>query len=152
MPDASDTRVTLADADGRLVMGDAVPDKDYTVRLGSATGLPWTVYATSAGDPAAGLFTPRSQVVLAGLSAIVLLITGGSYLIGRAVVRELRVARLQSDFVSAVSHEFRTPLTAMRQMSELLAQGRAANDEVDSSTTRSCSTKAAACSGWSRAS
>ena len=101
----------------------------------------------------AGLFTPRSQVVLAGLSAIVLLITGGSYLIGRAVVRELRVARLQSDFVSAVSHEFRTPLTAMRQMSELLVAGpRGSTTTFDSSTTRSCSTKAAVSSGWSRAS
>ena len=27
--------------------------------------------------------------------------------------RELAVARLQSDFVSAVSHEFRTPVTAV---------------------------------------
>ena len=125
-----DTRITVADADGRVVVGDGVPDRDYSVRLGSSTGLPWTVYATSAGDPSAGAFTVRSQMVFAGLSAIVLLVTGGSYLIGRSVMRELRVARLQSDFVSAVSHEFRTPLTAMRQMSELLAQGRAVNDDV----------------------
>jgi signal transduction histidine kinase len=34
------------------------------------------------------------------------------------------LARLQADFVSAVSHEFRTPLAAMRQLSELLAAGR----------------------------
>ena len=33
------------------------------------------------------------------------------------------MARLQSDFVSAVSHEFRTPLTALRQFNELLAEG-----------------------------
>ena len=38
----------------------------------------------------------------------------------RAVSRELAVARLQSDFVSAVSHEFRTPLTSLRQLSEML--------------------------------
>jgi two-component system phosphate regulon sensor histidine kinase PhoR len=32
--------------------------------------------------------------------------------------------------VTAVSHEFRTPLTALRQLSELLAKGRVPNDGV----------------------
>jgi signal transduction histidine kinase len=45
------------------------------------------------------------------------------------VSRELEVARVQSDFVAAVSHEFRTPLATMRQVSELLADGRVATDE-----------------------
>jgi signal transduction histidine kinase len=42
--------------------------------------------------------------------------------------KELRVKQLQSDFVSAVSHEFRTPLTAVRAITELLAQGRITDD------------------------
>jgi signal transduction histidine kinase len=53
----------------------------------------------------------------------------GSYFIARAVQREVDLARLQSDFVSAVSHEFRTPLAAMRQLSELLAAGRVARED-----------------------
>jgi signal transduction histidine kinase len=36
---------------------------------------------------------------------------------------------MQSDFVAAVSHDFRTPLTSLRQYSELLASGRVASDE-----------------------
>jgi signal transduction histidine kinase len=40
--------------------------------------------------------------------------------------RELAVARLQTDFVSAVSHEFRTPLTSLRHVTELLEE----NDDV----------------------
>ncbi len=35
------------------------------------------------------------------------------------------MGRLQSDFVSAVSHEFRTPLTSLRQFTDLL------NDDVE---------------------
>ena len=42
----------------------------------------------------------------------------------RAVTRELAVARLQSDFVAAVSHEFRTPLTTLRQLTEALTDDR----------------------------
>ena len=40
--------------------------------------------------------------------------------------RELAVARLQTDFVSAVSHEFRTPLTSLRHVAELLEE----NDDM----------------------
>jgi len=45
------------------------------------------------------------------------------------VTRELAVARLQSDFVAAVSHEFRTPLTSLKQLAELLSSGRVSTDE-----------------------
>jgi signal transduction histidine kinase len=48
--------------------------------------------------------------------------------VGRSVTRELEVARLKSDFVAAVSHEFRTPLTTIVQLSELLKRGRIASD------------------------
>jgi signal transduction histidine kinase len=51
------------------------------------------------------------------------------YFINRAVLRELKVARLQSDFVAAVSHEFRTPLTTIRQLSEMLVRGRFSSEE-----------------------
>ena len=57
-----------------------------------------------------------------GLAMLALLVIAASYLIGRAVSRELAAARLQSDFVSAVSHEFRTPLTSMRQFTEMLVE------------------------------
>jgi two-component system sensor histidine kinase SenX3 len=36
--------------------------------------------------------------------------------------RELAVARLQTEFVAAVSHEFRTPLTALRHVTDLLEE------------------------------
>jgi signal transduction histidine kinase len=125
--------IALTAIDGRPFIGavDARLAGRYAMRLGPNTGLPWTLYVTSNDDAIKNrVFTLRSQIVLAGLMAIALLVLGGSYLIGRAVFRELAVARLQSDFVSAVSHEFRTPLTAMRQLTELLAQGRVATDDV----------------------
>ena len=42
--------------------------------------------------------------------------------------RELAVGRLQSDFVAAVSHEFRTPLTALRQFTDMLREHPALDD------------------------
>jgi signal transduction histidine kinase len=58
-----------------------------------------------------------------------LFVVGGAYVINRAMLRELRVARMQSEFVAAVSHEFRTPLTTLRQLAEMLVKGRVSNDE-----------------------
>jgi signal transduction histidine kinase len=48
----------------------------------------------------------------------------GGYLVSRDVRRELRVAELRSRFVSAVSHELKTPLTAIRMYAETLQLGR----------------------------
>ena len=60
----------------------------------------------------------------AALGGVVLLVCAACYAIARGVLREAAAGRLQSDFVSAVSHEFRTPLTTLRQLTELLAHGR----------------------------
>jgi signal transduction histidine kinase len=55
---------------------------------------------------------------------MLIVILGSGYVVQRAISRELRVAQLQSDFVGAVSHEFRSPLTTLRTITELLAQSR----------------------------
>jgi signal transduction histidine kinase len=123
-------RIALVDTDGHAV-GDGIdPAGPQSLRLSSVTGLPWTLYAVSVPRASGGAFTGRTQLVIAGLAAIALLVVGGSYLIGRAVSRELAVATQQSDFVTAISHEFRTPLTALRQLSELLSKGRVLNEDV----------------------
>src|SRR4030095_5086591 len=71
----------------------------------------------------------RTRFLLAGIVMIAVLLLAGSYLIKRAVLREVTVSGLQSDFVASVSHEFRTPLTTVRQLSEMLARGRVSSDE-----------------------
>jgi signal transduction histidine kinase len=54
----------------------------------------------------------------------------GAYLVWRDVRRELRVAEMRSRFVSAVSHELKTPLTAIRMFAETLQMGRSADAEA----------------------
>jgi signal transduction histidine kinase len=61
---------------------------------------------------------------LSGVALMLLLVLAGAYAMHRGVSRELRVAMLQSDFVSAVSHEFRSPLTSLRSITELLVNDR----------------------------
>jgi signal transduction histidine kinase len=49
-----------------------------------------------------------------GVALMLLLVLAGAYAMHRGVSQELRVGLLQTDFVSAVSHEFRSPLVNNR--------------------------------------
>ena len=123
-------RLALTNFDGHHVLGDALPRGSRSaVRLASATKLPWTIetFQNGEGD---GAWRSRRSLLIAGMALLLVLILAGAWFIGRAVTHELAVAQLQSDFVSAVSHEFRTPLTSLCQLSELLMRNRVA-DESD---------------------
>jgi signal transduction histidine kinase len=50
------------------------------------------------------------------------------YVTVRGIRRELAIARQQADFVAAVSHEFRAPLTSIVQLSRLLHEGRLSDE------------------------
>jgi signal transduction histidine kinase len=120
----------LTDAEGRAVLGR--PDSPLSmqsVRAASVTQLPWTVHVISRAAGAERGLSSQTKLMLAGIVVMGLVAGAAGYLINRAITRELRVARLQSDFVAAVSHEFRTPLTAVRQLAEMLVKGRVSSDE-----------------------
>ncbi len=55
---------------------------------------------------------------------LVLVTVLGSAFVYRAVSQEARLARLRSDFVTAVSHEFRSPLTSILALAERLERVR----------------------------
>ena len=122
-PDLSRVHVSLLDSDSAPAYGSQSPPGPRAIRAASATGLPWDVVLVNA-DLEADLsqFAQRRRLMTAGLAILALLVIAASYLIARAVRRELAAAQLQSDFVSAVSHEFRTPLTSMRQFTEMLVE------------------------------
>ncbi|MGD8538377.1 MAG: HAMP domain-containing sensor histidine kinase [Candidatus Aminicenantes bacterium] len=122
--DFSGIGVRISDPDGVFIYGyDQTDDVPSTARLTSVTGLPWNITIVNANiDAELSQFSQRRRLMMMGLGILALLVIAASYFIGRAVSRELAAARLQSDFVSAVSHEFRTPLTSMRQFTEMLVE------------------------------
>jgi len=69
-----------------------------------------------------------------GLYFFVFLLIAGILVFGlvlttRSVSRELELARMKSDFVATVSHEFKSPLTSIRQLAEMLQSGRVPSEE-----------------------
>ena len=94
-------------------------------RAAAETGLPWNISVNDA-DPlgAAALIRSRRLTFVGALALVSLLIVISGYFTFRGIRRELDTAHQQAEFVSAVSHEFRTPLTSIRQLSHMLRGGR----------------------------
>jgi signal transduction histidine kinase len=72
-------------------------------------------------DEIGAKFLRYNYFVLAALS---LVMAGGVFLTYRNISREMKLARLKSDFVANVSHELRTPLALIRLYAETLELGR----------------------------
>jgi signal transduction histidine kinase len=121
----------LVDRDGRILIGAFDKNARLAVRTEVSTRLPGTLHATSS-DPGADEegVAGRRRLLYTGFAVLALTLLAGSYFIVRSINREQAVARLQSEFVSAVSHEFRTPLTSLRQLSEMLAKGRVPTEDL----------------------
>jgi signal transduction histidine kinase len=98
-------------------------------RLADAAGLSWRIEVEPAD--AARFYAAikgRTRFYFALLSLVLVSLASGGYFVARTVRRELEVARMKSEFVSTVSHEFRSPLTGIRQLAELLARGRVTDE------------------------
>jgi signal transduction histidine kinase len=118
-------KVALEDPSGRAVWGAVFAGGLQVAKTFRETGLPWTLRVASADAAgAAQAALSRRNLLMTGFALMALVIAAASYFVFRAVNRELSVARLQSDFVATVSHEFRTPLTAMCHLTEMLEDGR----------------------------
>ena len=119
---------SLADADGQLLAGaSAVPSPSIVRLVGNASEYPWTLRVWDTGGT---LTAGRTERLLIGMvGAVLLFLWAATYVIARAIRREAEVARLQSDFVAAVSHEFRSPLTTVRQMADMLEMNRVPTEE-----------------------
>lgn len=95
----------------------------------AAAGSTWQVEVRPQNVDALYADLARGRDVSIAMLAVTLALLGfGTYLTARVVRREMEIARMKSDFVSAVSHEFRSPLTGIRQLGEMLARGRVPNE------------------------
>jgi signal transduction histidine kinase len=120
------------------------PEDDYASRATRlvSTGLPpltgALLYRARLAEPFGGLElifsvsrlpAPAGAAVIGWLAAtLALVLLIGGWLLYRLGMRQLDLIRQQQDFVSAVSHELKTPLTSIRMYAEMLRAGFASEE------------------------
>jgi signal transduction histidine kinase len=123
---ADDLEATLV-MPGRASGGSAPPDQPNlsASRTLADLGFPWRLEVRPRQpERLSADLARRERLYLAMLVLVVALVGFGGYLTLRTVRKEMEVARLKSEFVSAVSHEFRSPVTGIRQLAEILLRGQ----------------------------
>jgi len=91
---------------------------------------PWTVRIFQiAPDAAQREFNMRRNIYFSLVVVVIAALLFGGILAIRSTAKELKLARLKSEFVSTVSHEFRTPLTSIRYLADLLQRGRVGEEK-----------------------
>jgi signal transduction histidine kinase len=96
--------------------------------MAAESQLPWTIYVTASNNAIPAGFAYQKRFLTFGMSLMIAFLLLGAHFIAKAIRREAQMARMQSEFVSTVSHEFRSPLTSIRQLSEMLSAGRVQSD------------------------
>ena len=85
---------------------------------------PWKVNFFSVGKGDSGVIGLKKSFYFWTILTILVLLTFGSMFVVRTVVSEMEVLRIKSDFISSVSHEFKTPITSIKALIERLQQGK----------------------------
>ena len=121
-----DYTFSLSDREGRIVFEEQPNSSPHHESIYFEESLlPFSL--SLARENATSIFSgayQRIRFLAVGFTLVILTVLIAGFSLSRAVMKEINLARLQSDFVSAVSHEFRSPLTSIRQLSELIAQDR----------------------------
>ena len=136
LPLRKDRYIQISDESGNALLGrNLSPPKDSMPQVGFSTGFeddfpPWKV-AIHQSDPnrVERQFNRRRNIYVLSAGVVVAALFFGGFFWIRSTGKELKVAQMKSDFVSTVSHEFRTPLTSIRYLAELLQRGRVKEEE-----------------------
>jgi len=129
---SEDISWVVKDHDGNYVQAlNRTPSGSITVRTDFVSRFPnWTLELyQQPSDLLKTYFGSRRSIY-----SYMFLLIGGILVFGlvltiRTVSHELELAKIKSDLVSTISHEFKSPLAAIRQLAEMLHLGRLPSEE-----------------------
>jgi signal transduction histidine kinase len=112
----------ITDETGKTLFERIRPSEEAPIEFNFASGLPpWKLGMTYQSENVVSLLFNTSQgLFIFVFIFIVLLMSAGLIFMLRTLNQEIRLNKLKSDFISNVSHEFRTPLTSLRHMTEIM--------------------------------
>ena len=120
-----DANLILSDPGGRIIVGDSTfYNKSTNITSYFDNNFPsWRIEVPGELTRPllfAGFY--KSFYFWSILTMMVILVFG-IVIIGRTIAHEKEILQLKSDFVSSVSHEFKTPITSIKALTERLLEG-----------------------------
>jgi signal transduction histidine kinase len=112
----------LRDARGGLLWG-GLPHESppsLAVPLQAVRGLELVFGGAAQG----GWLRRRERLWYGFIVLLVVMLSVGLAMTARVVQREVELGRMQNEFIAAVSHEFKSPITSIRLLMERLTSGR----------------------------
>jgi len=122
--------IALEDLDQQRLLGEELPERTVT-RLRLADPFPfWQIAVTERSSEYAEYYGKQLTWFYASMNLVLIgVILAGVAVVIRDISRQERLAQLQRDFVSSVSHELKTPLALIRMFGEMLSLGRVRSPE-----------------------
>ena len=123
---SENTRVVISDLASKPVLG----NRDPSTELATITEFfednfpPWKIEFFRGKTSGLGGIDIRKSFYFWTIVVLLIVLTFGAVLIMRTIAHEMEVLKIKSDFVSSVSHEFKTPLTSIRTLIERLQSGK----------------------------
>jgi signal transduction histidine kinase len=122
----------ILDENGMVILrSDYVPEKGLPVLAALPSNLPdisLKLYPENSGLMVS-MFDSGEGIFLYIFIVIVIILVFGLLFTLRTINNEIHFSRMKSYFMTTVSHEFKSPLTSIRQMAEMLVLGRVPSTE-----------------------
>lgn len=129
---SEETEWIVRGRDGQTILASgSAPSGSVTVRTNFTGNFPdWSLEFYQQDPRLLETFlTSRRGIYFYMFLLIAGILIFGLILTVRIVAHELELAKMKSDFVSTISHEFKSPLTSIRQLAEMLQTGRIPSEE-----------------------
>jgi signal transduction histidine kinase len=126
IPSKENMRLAISDLSGRVLFG----RKDQSAGTPAVTEFfednfpPWRIEIFRSKPESSSVVDVRQSFYFWTILTLVVILIFGAAIIARTITHEMEVLKIKSDFVSAVSHEFKTPLTSIKALVERLKEGK----------------------------
>jgi signal transduction histidine kinase len=120
------TNVVIFNLSGQNLYGSRIQSTEYSkiTAFFDDNFPPWRIEISHSDPTGAGIIDIRKSFYFWTILTLIFVLSFGVVLIMRSVAHEMEVHKIKSDFVSSVSHEFKTPLASIKALTERLLGGK----------------------------